>query len=268
MASFINGKFDGVVSSSPASSAQPLFRECPICFDELYKHTIAYLITDSGRRVCNHYFHENCLLDWRSFRNTCPIDRRVFNSIIPIPSPFLNPLEWFRCVDSDGDGFLDKREVINILQAQLPVDSTRLEQEADSLWALWDINGDGKLSFEELTNSESGLIYYVRHNFPSPVVEVPSLNRHNLSVWFDYWDEDKSGTLDKWEVTRALAKTFTYHNSESLASIRRFKETVDALWCVFDYDGNGTMDITEFCQADGLGESVCASLIHQSSLSS
>jgi len=267
MASFFHGNLYGLASPQPSAPIVQLnFNECPICFDELYKRTIAYLITESGCRACSHYFHEECVLNWRDIGSTCPIDRCPYNSVVPIPSPFLHPLEWFQSVDSDGNGYLDKQEVLNILQAQLPVDSVRLEKEADELWTQWDTNGDGKISFEELTNSESGLIHYVRNNFPRPRIEMPILNRHNLSLWFDYWDEDKSGSLDKWEVTRALAKTFTHHYSgESIQSSRAFRETIDALWCIFDYDGNGTIDINEFCQPDGLGESICASLIHQES---
>jgi len=85
---------------------------------------------------------------------------------------------------------------------------------------------------------------------------VPSLN--NLSLWFDHFDRDKNGALEKEEVVAAIAHTFTsYGRTVDVSSIR---ESVYALWSEFDPDGNGHIDKQEFMIENGLGESIQAML--------
>jgi hypothetical protein len=76
--------------------------------------------------------------------------------------------------------------------------------------------------------------------------------------WFDYWDEDDSGELDLEEAVRALAKTFGL--SDNLAKLRTIRDTVSAVWTIFDTDGGGGIDKFEFVQPDGLADTIIASV--------
>jgi hypothetical protein len=72
------------------------------------------------------------------------------------------------------------------------------------------------------------------------------------------WDEDKSSELEKDEVVRALIKTFGI--STNLERLRELRETVDAVWSIFDHDGSGSLSLQEACAQDGLLDSLLASL--------
>lgn len=71
----------------------------------------------------------------------------------------------------------------------------------------WDSNGDGTLSFEEIF-APGGLLGYVAAHWCTGrprELEPPPLQ--NGAAWFDFWDSDRDGTLDKTELHRALVKS-------------------------------------------------------------
>jgi hypothetical protein len=121
-----------------------------------------------------------------------------------------------------------------------------------------------------------------------PRGEPPPDIRQSKGDWYRYWDEDCSGTLQKAEVVRALVKTFALsdrscngRSSSSsnstegggdggeaaargrVANIRRvarsIRETVSAVWPIFDTDASGSIDREEFlCPGDGLADTIIA----------
>ena len=80
------------------------------------------------------------------------------------------------------------------------------------------------------------------------------------AAWFDFWDEDRSGELDKEEVVRALLKTFGLTSDQS--QVASMRSTVHAIWPIFDADGSGSIDRAEFVQPDGLADTVLATAGH------
>ena len=76
--------------------------------------------------------------------------------------------------------------------------------------------------------------------------------------WFHYWDEDGSQSLEKDELIRALIKTFRFTQGPEL--LRDLSDTVNAIWPIFDTDGNGCIDMEEFIMNDGLRDTILASL--------
>ena len=75
--------------------------------------------------------------------------------------------------------------------------------------------------------------------------------------WFDYYDRDGSGTLDREELVTALIRTY---NSNTPQSIR---ETVYAIFPAFDRNNSGSIDRYEFTSPGGLGESLLSALQQQ-----
>lgn len=75
--------------------------------------------------------------------------------------------------------------------------------------------------------------------------------------WFDHFDFNKSGQVEKGELTTALLQTFMgshQMNRESITSI------VDEVWDAIDCDGSGSTDFDEFQM---LREAVVAQLNHE-----
>ena len=107
---------------------------------------------------------------------------------------------------------------------------------------------------------QKGLLAFVRktRNLASrDKTSPPSLTEASKDTFFDYWDEDASGALDKEEVVRALVKTFNLsENGQGYDAIRDMREIVDNVWCIFDHDGGGDIDREEFIARNGLADAI------------
>lgn len=88
----------------------------------------------------------------------------------------------------------------------------------------------------------------------------PSLS--NLGLWFDYFDRDRGGSLDKEEVVNGLVQTLTRYHSKGRGGapidIPGTRSSVYNIWPAFDLDGSGKIDKREFTTPGGLGESLQA----------
>lgn len=234
--------------------------ECAICFDEMVERKCAVLLSANRKRSCRHFLHKVCadgLL--QSGQQKCPICRAPFVASQEIPSFDQSPAKWFECVDANGDGTLSKSEVLEILKATMAIDYRALEKNVDTLWPRWDKDGSGEIDFGELCDPKIGLLVYVRSHFARKKREPPpKLEMRNLEIWFTYWDDSDNGSLEKEEILRALIKTFSL--STTPGRMKEMRDTLDAIWPLFDSDGSGEIELGEFIQRDGLGESLCASV--------
>uniref|UniRef100_A0A0G4H6Z1 Calmodulin n=1 Tax=Chromera velia CCMP2878 TaxID=1169474 RepID=A0A0G4H6Z1_9ALVE len=252
-------RITSTTSTMRSCDANEEYAECPICFDELYKEPQAVL-TWRGRRCCQHVFHKRCVGDMRRARQKhCPLCRRDFDDTLDVPDPTKDPRGWFRVVDLDGNGKLDRKEVIEVLKAALPVDWKKLEARLDNLWRQWDLDGSGFISEREMLDPQRGLLVWVRNHMDVRRNRGPPPDiRREKSGWFRYWDENSNGSLDKEEVCRAFIKTFNLsRDSEKVAGVRAL---LDALWVEFDPDGSGGIDEGEFVQREGLADTILANI--------
>ena len=173
-----------------------------------------------------------------------------------IPSP------RFDAVDIDGDGTLDQTEVLEIMQAQFAIDYKQAAALVPKLWSQWDRDGNGSIDFDEMVHEEHGLVAYMRRHLRQARTEggalgmVPDILR-NRREWFFYFDDDRSGALERAEVERAFVITFSLGDPQKAATMR---EAVGAVWPIFDTDGSNSIEMDEFLEADGLADSICASL--------
>jgi Ca2+-binding EF-hand superfamily protein len=266
---------DGAVAAAPATAlaAQPYLpadaagdvaaavehAECCICCEPLHEKPTAVLAL-RGRRVCPHFFHaEPCceaLVRGHQGGKTCPICRAAYDGMLAVPSIDADPAAWFRVVDLDGDGALSQAEVREVLKAQLPIDCNLWDEQLPSLWREWDRDGDGTVDQTELL----GLVEYARRAMPRGAdAPIPDIRRF-ARQWFTHFDEDGGGTLSKGEVTRALIKTF--RQPEDPAKYQQLRETVSAIWGMFDDDASGEIDTDEFIVRDGLADTIVATLQH------
>mmetsp|Transcript_34820 Transcript_34820/g.96097 ORF Transcript_34820/g.96097 Transcript_34820/m.96097 type:complete len:429 (-) Transcript_34820:75-1361(-) len=245
----------------PISSVAEDHAECPICFEALPSQQTVLLLR-GGERACRHFFHEACVCQMASSSSSkcCPLCRADFDSVLRVPDVERSPEAWFAAVDSDGNGTLDCTEVLEVLKATLPVDCAKLEKALPPLFAKWDPDGDGRIDYTKMMGP-NGLYFYVRDKFRRTGKEQsPPDIRTEQAAWFRYWDEDGSGSLEREEVVRALAKTFAMTSAEQIQALR---ELLDAVWSEFDPDGSGSIDMLKFCRpGDGLAEFVTANLVH------
>merc|ERR1712061_106177 len=135
-------------------------------------------------------------------------------------------------------GKLSRAEVVEALKAQLPLDNTALERfiTDDAAWREWDVDGSGFIEYVEIMNGEKGLLAFVRASFARAAEEkpVPDINRDRIG-WYRRWDEDGSGQLEFEEVLRAFAKTFHI----GVVGIAQLRESLGAVWPIFDMDNSG-----------------------------
>jgi Ca2+-binding EF-hand superfamily protein len=192
--------------------------------------------------------------------------RKSVASVRLVPSIVDDPKAWFAVCDVDGDERLSRREVVEALKAQLPLDNAALEQYLtdDAKWRTWDADGSGSIEFVEIMDKERGLLAFVLSTFQRQRqnAAVPDIRR-DRDGWFRHWDEDGSGELDVDEVVRAFTKTFRI----DVATIAQLRECLQAVWIVFDTDGDGTVSREEFLRpSDGLADTVIATLGIETSL--
>jgi len=82
------------------------------------------------------------------------------------------------------------------------------------------------------------------------------LSLSNLDAWFNHFDRDQSGHLDKEETVSAVAQTYGAHGK--LLDISSLRQSVYSTWAVFDTDNSGSINRREFMSSGGLGESLQA----------
>jgi len=214
------------------------------------------------KRSCRHFIHQTCgeYLVLNDLMN-CPYCKIPFVSIATVPSIETDPQTWFRMVDFDGNGQLSKLEVLECLKTFLPtVDVTKVEANIDKFWSMWDKDKSGELSYLELCDPKTGLVQSVKSKFVKTEEDKPppKMSLKNLKIWFEYWDEDGSKSLDKEEIVRALIKTFCV--TQDVSKVNEMRQIVEAVWGAFDFDGSGSITLDEFITPrDGLGESLVAS---------
>ena len=247
------------VPSTPLEDLAENHAECSICFEFLCSEPCGVFVDGRGRRTCPHFFHDRCIRSMPACAN-CPLCRREFVNVLAVPDIRQDPQGWFKAVDQDGNGHLDMKEVLHVLRAQVPVDHDALEDHLPKLWKTWDPNGDGFIQYDEIMRPEGGLLAYVLSHFARKEKAPPPRIEDDKHAWFEYWDEDGSGELEQIEVVRAVIKSFGL--SADVAKVEEMKSIVQAVWCIFDDDGGGSIDRSEFVRADGLADAIIASKPH------
>jgi Ca2+-binding EF-hand superfamily protein len=173
-----------------------------------------------------------------------------------MPNPLDNPIEWFRAVDVDGNGHLSFQEVLKGLETALEIDWGRISAEVDTNWGEWDPDSSGEISLEEFLSKSQGLIAYLKEYYDIKDRGPPPDITKDAAAWFRYWDEDSTESLDRGEVVRAMMKTLKIRRGRTDEVI----EAINAVWPLFDTDGNGTISFDEFIERDGLADTIIAQL--------
>merc|ERR1711974_565480 len=109
--------------------------------------------------------------------------------------------------DQEGHGRVEKKNVVQALEAVLPLDSEGLHEAADDhCWAAWDKSGHGHIS-EKAFFAPGGLLEWVRtHQQQLSAArkrgKAPPLTQPE--AWFRHWDRANKGRLHRSELLRGL----------------------------------------------------------------
>jgi Ca2+-binding EF-hand superfamily protein len=243
-------------------------QECPICCEPLASKQVVCLADSRRRRFeCIHLYHKECQEAYQNStqRKICACCKRNYDVLLPMPNPITHPREWFKFADQDRNGELSIREITEALKAILPVDWRTIDQNSQALWRIWDKDGSGSISIDEFCHETTGVLSYLKQEYGNARDQErrgpPPDIRSNTNDWFEYWDEDNSGSLDKDEVCRALIKTL--HLNDSVTSIMNLRDSLDAIWGIFDSDNSGVIEMNEFVSSDRTQDSLSDMIIAQ-----
>jgi len=248
--------------ASAASSLAEQHAECPLSFKPLYEGQVAIFVDSKGKRVGTQFYRLDAAEEFIASAGpsaTCPQTGQSVAKAKPVPSILEDPKGWFNACDADGNRKLSRDEVVAALKAQLPLNNRAIERfrSDDSAWRNWDRDGSGFIEYVEIMDEDQGILKFIRDSFARITDNrpVPDLRR-DREAWFRHWDEDNSGELEFEEVVRALKKSFAV----STAGVAALRESLRAIWCIFDPDGSGSVDKQEFIARDGLADTVLATM--------
>ena len=259
--------FVGSSSSTSSESLPPIdpvdqaaieHEECCICMNALCESSSGFLCNSSNKRSCRHYFHKDCATAIATVNNKrCPICREPYHHVKEVMDPRKDPKQFFNDIDFDGNGTLSYEEIVDGFKATLPLDFRNIEGSIDTFFTRWDRDKSGSISMAEFTHTDGPMAYINEAFLPKAInLPPPLLTIKTKKEWFQYWDEDHSNSLDKGEVTRALIKTFKFHARNDIAT--QIRSTLDNIWCIFDSDSSGTIEMNEFIATDNLADTIIA----------
>merc|ERR1719329_1981320 len=241
--------------------------ECPVCLFELFKFPAGTLRSHS-RRACPHYLHLACsdhiksLLKGSKQEPTCPTCGAEYTDIKPMPDILKEPRQWFASCDLDFCGQLDQTEIIEGLGAVLPLEREKLLKLVKNHWRNWDKDGGGSVELKEFLDKDGGLLAFIlgnvknlqRHHCEET---IPSLDR-SPRAWFEYWDRDGNGTLERPEVVRALVRTLCMDElgTPNLPQAHHMRAVTGSLWESLGYSPFERIDLGEFIRPFGLMDQI------------
>ena len=261
--------------------------ECPICVDSLCVEAVGLFVDEDNERVCDykfyygekkkkkknekiqkkkqtcrHFFHYSCVEDHVEYLRTldeedgreklCPICRAPFDSIEKMADPSRNAERWFQLVDVDQSGHLSREEIKDVVRATCDVSEDDVDRIIDNKFDGWDKDISKGIEWNEFPQ----VIDFIREKMPPKVSITPPNIASNKEGWYDYWDEDLSGNLEKDEVCRALIKVF--ENGKGIQRIREMRRIVTTIWPLFDKEKTDCISREEFLAEDSLADTIIA----------
>lgn len=221
---------------------------CPICLNDLSANPEEVVaLTCSGRRVEGALYHKGCVCpcgEDRLWFRVSPISRQKVDGFRVMP-PLQERQAWVDFVDWNRDGQLSNHEVAQAVAAVLPVDENSCEK---SVAEWFDEDKDGSISLAEM---RSRVLPWLEANMKDGAPTLSASSSDDLFMaWFDYYDRDKSESLDASELLFALTACF-------FQALGLFQVPLQTQECIIkgfldDADHNGDKSISKMEFLEGM----------------
>jgi len=235
------------------------YGECAVCFEPLSENRPTVMQDAEENRACRHFICYECAEDLLDSTKTCPLCRRTFEAIAELPSLLQKKDEWFELVAGDHKK-LTRQDVLLVLNAILPIPSSRIGTDIGLEWSKWDPEEAGHLTKEQV---EKSIYPYVQRKINMPRFQkgnIPDISKpENVGLWFDYWDWDNRGRLAKHEIARAMLKTFSQllQGQRGKLVIKQMSQTLLLdFWPVLELQDTNYIELDEFIAEDGLAQCI------------
>jgi Ca2+-binding EF-hand superfamily protein len=139
-------------------------------------------------------------------------------------------LQYFKTYDKDGSGFIDKGELRRFLRMHGII---YMESDFTSFLQVYDVNNDGKLSYNEFLKAFHKNIHKLGRQATALSMK---LVENGLSNSFDLMDKDNSSMVDRGEMRRLLR----------MKNIPYSEEEFEAVFQLYDLNGDGKLNFEEF----------------------
>jgi calcium-dependent protein kinase len=134
----------------------------------------------------------------------------------------INACKLFNQIDINGDGKINKQELLKGLQSKMK--SPTLEQDVEEIYKNIDMDNNGYIEYEE----------FVR----AAVSKEKFLNESILRYAFRYFDKDNSGEITFDEIEEVF--------KESVSDKTKVHDSLQQIISEVDANGDGVIDFNEF----------------------
>jgi hypothetical protein len=234
--------------------------DCGVCYFPLSQFKVGVLRFHS-KRACPHYFHVECVTEHTS----CCICKSRCNEVRGLPIITEEPRLWFQLCDLNLKGKMKAKDIVNGLVSCLDVDRVKIEAFMNDLWP-WDKQEEASAN-EDTTMSMNFFCYELIPKLISQYsvlkkeamaeLVIPHIDR-DPQAWFDFWDADSSGFLEKEEMIRAMIKTYctSANNISLIIQAKEMRVISETLWGEIYGDAKTNITFQEFSQPFGLAEQI------------
>lgn len=254
------GRERGRSSDEPRVLFPERAAECAVCFEPLYQNAPAFFVDDRKQRSCMHYVCGDCAETCLATKE-CPMCRATVAESMELPSLEADPRGWFAAAACHESGALEPAELCHAVAACLPVSEERLLraiEAEDGPWkCFWDHNSDGRVSEEEFFTPDTGLFAWIfAHLHELHRAEQRTNNeapdmRTEPAAWFDFWDDQGTGTLTFGEVLRGVFVVHKFSALEDRSVLRKVRAEVATVWREVGLQGD-TVTKAQFLKPNGL----------------
>lgn len=259
------------VAAAPSAGQPVRLAECALCFDPLPSARLCVLRGTSGRRVCRHFLHLECMRHDATYVRRhggrdlrCPLCNAPYEAVAELPAGDVPALFRALAAGSAPDGgrrgsggvcggvcgsALAAQDAKDLLQAMLWLDSDAVEDLVDRQWSEAVGHGDVQDA------SELQRLVRMAGSCAGRMVDAkPPLLVDDPAGWFDFWAAEAL-VLTRDSLVRALIKTFGTGEAER----EELRAAVAAVWGLFcgeaDFIGRNA-----FVEDDGMADALLAAL--------
>ena len=190
----------------------------------------------------------------------CPICRRQYHCTKDLTDPRVNAKQFFNDIDIDGDGHLSYEEITDGLKSTLPLDFRNIGSDIDMFWQRWDSDRNGYICEKEFLDTTNGPMVYIIQSFK--LKQLRESPPPLLRSNKETWFQywDEDDSSTLDKGEVVRALVKTFKFQHRDDIASQIRSTLDNVWFIFDVDGSGHIEMNEFIRLDGLADTIIATV--------